>query len=348
MIRAVLTNPHVQTVGGYVMRPKTALPWQRERVELPDGDFVDVDHVPSQRGSWGRHALLLHGLEGSSASGYIQVLGGLLAARGLAVHVLNFRGCSGTPNRLPRSYHAGDTADLAEVLSRLQSRQPHAEWVAAGFSLGGNVLLKFLGERGTAAPLSRAAAVSVPFDLGASADALARGVAQVYGRHLLRSLQEKLARRRHALAGRCDLERGLRAHSFREFDDAVTGPLHGFGDAQTYFERCSSARFVSAIRVPTLVVQATDDPFVPGHTTPWAEARVSGHVRLDVTPWGGHVGFVRPRTGGRALGAPRLTDRGAEKRAASGAFLRTILPGLVFEAEERVAAHLCDGWDPRS
>ncbi len=291
--RSLLDNRHAQTLGGFFLRHPVAGPeWRRRRLELEDGDFVDLDELTPQGFRGGRRALLLHGLEGSSQSGYLRVTALRLARAGFAVSALNFRGCSGEPNRARRSYHAGETDDLAAVVRDL-SRE-NTTLVAAGFSLGGNVLLKYLGERGESSGIARAAAVSVPYDLGACARALARGFSRVYGRHLLGSLKRKLAARRALLGPACDVERGLRAATFVEWDDAITAPLHGFGTAEVYFRACSSAQFVGDIRVPALLLQAVDDPFVPGETIPWVQARRNPRVQMDVRRVGGHVGFVGP------------------------------------------------------
>ena len=286
-------NPHVQTLVGYLTRPKASPYRRRERVVLPDGDFIDVDDTLEARPEpVGPIAIVLHGLEGSSGSGYARLVSTLLHGRGARVFALNFRSCSGEPNLRPRLYHSGDTADFAYLLEHLHGRFPSRSFVAVGFSLGGNVLLKYLGERGDASGLARAAAVSVPFNLGVSAHALAQGFTELYSRTLLRSLQAKVRGRIAELKPHCDPERGLKARNFWEFDDAVTGPLHGFQGAADYFTRASSGPFISRIRTPTLLFQAADDPFVPARTIPWAAAHASGCVTLDVRAHGGHVGFV--------------------------------------------------------
>ncbi|MBT9556519.1 MAG: alpha/beta fold hydrolase [Myxococcales bacterium] len=310
-----LSNPHVQTLLGAIVRPQVAPFVRRERLELPDGDFVDVDHGPEPVDERAPIVVILHGLEGSSASGYVRLVAHHLLVRGASVVALNFRSCSGVPNRLPRLYHSGETADLSSLLAHLRRESPGRSLRAVGFSLGGNVLLKYLGERGDAALLDRAVAVSVPFELAACSTSLSRGFARVYSHHLLSSLHGKLRARAAELAPFCDPAAGLRARTFRDFDDAVTAPLHGFSSADDYFARSSSRPFVAHIRRPTLVLQAEDDPFVPAHAIPWAEAEASGQVRLDVSPHGGHVGFIAPSFGSRRHG-PRTSSFAVEPHAA--------------------------------
>jgi len=288
-----LPGPHAQTIAGRLLRRPVAPALRRERIDTPDGDFLDLDFTASMRpGS--PLVLLLHGLEGSAGRGYALNLYRELALRGVGAVGLNFRGCSGEPNRTARSYHSGETGDLRQVLAVIRARYPDSALGVIGFSLGGNVLLKHLGEEGAqAAGLRACVAVSVPYDLGACADALDRTpMGRFYTRRFLATMKEKLIARRALVVRRIDLERALGARSFRAFDDAVTAPLHGFASAEDYYTRCSSAGFVAAIRTPTLLLQAEDDPFLPSQAIPRAAVRANPALEPVFLPRGGHVGFI--------------------------------------------------------
>lgn len=283
-----LPSPHLQTLWPTLARHGPRPELQRERLELPDGDFLDLDWTARTEGPL---VLVLHGLEGSSGSPYAR---GILAAihdagwRGVLMH---FRGCSEEPNRLARSYHSGETGDLAHVLGVLKTRYPETPLAAAGYSLGGNVLLKYLGEQGERAGIRCAVAVSVPFDLGRAADRLEQGLSRLYQWHLVgklhRSLHRKLRLGRvpERYAGCVQLA------TFRAFDDQVTAPLHGFSGADDYYRRSSSRQYLKGIRVPTLILHARDDPFLPPDAIPQPRD-LSPAVTLKITEKGGHVGFV--------------------------------------------------------
>jgi predicted alpha/beta-fold hydrolase len=216
---------------------------------------------------------------------------------------LNFRSCSGEPNRAARLYHSGETDDIRFIARLLRDRFPTVPRAVVGFSLGGNALLKFLGEEGEAGPdwFTAAAVVSVPYDLAAGADALDQSLmGRFYTRVFVRSLIAKAEAKAALLARHCDLERVRRARSFREFDDAATAPIHGFASADDYYERCSSAAFLERVRVPTLLLHAADDPFLPQQHLPFAAFAANRRLQLVLTSRGGHVGFIgglpwRPR-----------------------------------------------------
>lgn len=297
-----LPGAHAQTVAGRYVRPPHGVHYRRERVETPDGDFLDldfatVDGVPSTADD-APLCLVVHGLEGSARSSYVLETCRALAECGIRAVAMNFRSCSGELNRTARFYHAGDTADLAFLLDLLAARFPSAPLLGAGFSLGANQLLKYLGERGGASLVRAAVAVSVPYDLGRGADKLwASFMGRVYTRHFVGRLVGKYRLKRETTGGRLpspalEVERILRSRSFREFDDALTARLHGFRDADDYYATSSCARFLHAVRVPTLLVQALDDPFVDEAALP--------HGVIDGNPWlyrafvphGGHVGFI--------------------------------------------------------
>ncbi len=303
-----LRRAHAQTVGGKLLRPDPAIELRRERLETPDGDFVDLDFTPPPRAG-APVVLVLHGLEGSARRRYMLVTYRELLARGLHPVGLNFRSCSGEPNRRPRFYHSGETSDLRCVLDHLAGRFSAVPKGAVGFSLGGNVLLKYLGEEGAAAGerLSAAVAVSVPFDLSAGAASLERGVmARVYTGYFLRNLRRKVRAKAELLRGHCDVEATLAAGTLREFDDAATAPLHGFADAADYYRRASSGPYLERIRVPTLLLHSEDDPFLPPRAIPRDAVAGNPSLVAGFTRDGGHVGFLTwakdPASGRRRVG----------------------------------------------
>jgi predicted alpha/beta-fold hydrolase len=314
-------GPHLQTIAGRFMRPELELPLERERWDTPDGDFIDLDfsaEPETANGSPAPLVLLLHGLEGSARRAYAMGSYLELARRGVRAVGLNFRSCSGEPNRLPRAYHSGDTADLSFVLRRLQERFPGRPLGALGFSLGGNVLLKLLGERGAHAPVAAAAAVSVPYDLAAGAKCLEiSAMGRLYAWHFLRMLRRKVHWKSSMLRERIALEAVLAARTLREFDDLATAPLHGFRDADHYYGESSSARFLTRIVIPTLLIHALDDPFQPREHVPFDAIEENPALIPAFVDQGGHVGFVE--------GAPRAPSFWAEEQAAR--FLASALGG---------------------
>jgi predicted alpha/beta-fold hydrolase len=272
---------------------------RRERWELPDGDFLDVDRYeapyPGDAAPPGT-IVVCHGLEGSSRASYVRGLVAMALARGLGALALNFRGCSGEANRLARFYHSGETGDLALVVERLVAERPGRPVLLAGFSLGGNVVVKYLGERGDALPAEvlGGVAISVPFDLAACAAAIdAPGFwSTVYRARFMRRLRRKAAEKARRFPGAFDAAAAARARTFAEFDAVVTAPLHGFASADAYWSSCSARRFLSGVRRPLLAVASLDDPIVPAAVLPLAEARANPAVRLETTSAGGHVAFV--------------------------------------------------------
>jgi uncharacterized protein len=312
-----LRGAHAQTIAGRLLRPAHGYRWVRERIETPDGDFVDLDWGP-EAGRGAPTVLVLHGLEGSARRRYVRTTFAELLHRGLRPLGLNFRSCSGEPNRTTRLYHSGETGDLRHVLAHLRSRCT-GPIGAVGFSLGGNVLLKYLGEESGDSLIRGAVAVSVPFELAAGSAALEATFVgrRLYGPYFLRKLRAKTRRKAGQLVGRCDVAGALRARTLRAFDEAATAPLHGFRDAADYYEQCSSARYIEAIRVPTLLLQAEDDPFLPAAHLPRKAAAGNVWVTPVFVRTGGHVGFI----GGSPL-RPRFW---AEEEAAR--FLATVLAG---------------------
>ncbi len=302
-----LPGGHAQTIYPRFL-PRDPLPYRRERWESPDGDFVDLDWNASSIPSADKTpiVILFHGLEGSSQSHYaLALMQNLLDAGRLGV-VVHFRGCSGELNRLPRAYHCGDSDEIDWILRRFKATYPDRPLCAAGVSLGGNALLKWLGERESAAAdvLHAAAAVSCPFDMSACGHHLAHGFNRIYTQHFLRTLKhfagEKL--RRHP--GLFDELRMRGAGTLHEFDDIVTAPLHGFASADDYWRRASSKPWLGGIRVPTLLINARNDPFMPDGVLP-DKQQVSSTVALEYTRAGGHVGFATGPFPGRLNWLPQ-------------------------------------------
>jgi predicted alpha/beta-fold hydrolase len=315
-----LPGPHAQTLGARLLRSRSGEDrLRRERVELADGDFLDLDIADGDPVA--PLVVVLHGLEGSARSTYVLQLYRALATQRLQVVGLNFRACSGELNRLPRMYHSGDTGDLAFVLRLLAGRFPGRPIGAVGFSLGGNVLLKYLGEERTPPAVARqaaarpepdiraAVAISVPFDLAAGAQRLEQGFSRVYRRYLVGMLKRKTIAKAALLDGLVSVERVRRARTFVEFDNAATGPLHGFADACDYYARSSCAQFVARITVPTLLIHAEDDPFLPAAAIPREAIAGNPALEAEITSRGGHVGFI--------AGPPWAPVFWAEHRAAT-------------------------------
>ena len=307
---AWLPGPHLGTVYASVARPLPRPRFRRERWDLPDGDFVDVDRL---EGASRRAPVLVisHGLEGSSRASYVRGLAAAASRRGFAVAAWNFRGCSGEPNRLLRQYHSGDTGDLGAIVDRLSAEDPDRSIALAGFSLGGNQLVKWLGERGDDLPAAvrSAVAISVPFDLALCATALdGPGFwPWVYRERFLRRLRRKALRKAADHPGRIDADAVRRTTTFSGYDGLVTAPLHGFESAEDYWTRSSSAQFVAGVRRPLLLLSADDDPLVSPRSLPVEAAARNQAVTLEVTSGGGHVAFVS--------GAPWRPRFWAEERA---------------------------------
>ena len=311
-----IRGPHLQTIWGRIARPRQLVRLRREVLVTPDDDDLVLDHLECGRparadrasrpiatppgktpGGSGRDGrtpvrfLLLHGLEGSSYSVYMQGLLAAIAKHGAAATVMNFRSCARDPqdlarmlpNRQRRLYHSGETSDFDFLVRTLRAREPHVTLLAAGASLGGNVLLKWLGEHPGQRDVAAAATMSVPYDLAAGTD----HIAWLYVARFLHTLKTKALMR-----DELDHDAIRRARTFRQFDDAATGPLHGFRDAADYYAQSSSIRFLDKITTPTLCLSAADDPFLPSEVLPRAIAVASDAVEIRVTSRGGHTGFI--------------------------------------------------------
>jgi predicted alpha/beta-fold hydrolase len=292
-----IPGPHLRTLWGKFFRRADPVPTRRERWETADGDFLDLERLDARPGA--PRLLLLHGLEGTSRSHYAQGTLAEARRRGWGADMLIFRSCGGELNRTRRFYHSGETTDLALVVERVAAEHPNSPLVLAGFSLGGNVLLKFLGERGSDLPpqVHAAAAVSVPYDLGRGSRHISRGFARVYERHFLRSLRRKAYAKLERFPDLVPREHVDRARTLWDFDDVVTAPVHGFAGAADYYSRSSAIRFLGGIRVPTLLLSAVDDPFLPAAVLDNVGAAARGNPALQVEfiERGGHVGFISGR-----------------------------------------------------
>jgi len=298
---------HLRTLWGKFVRRPPPLEARVQRWMMDDGDEVELRRLEPRgaRASHGGRLLVLHGLEGTIRSHYLRGLLARAHERGWAADALIFRTCNGEMTRTRRLYHSGETTDLDSVVRRLLQEHGSQPLALAGFSLGGNVLLKWLGEHGANLPqqVRAAAAVSVPFDLERGARFIERGFARVYTRHFLRTLRAKARIKLERDPGLFDADALERARTLFDFDDAVTAPVHGFADASDYYRRSSSLGFLSAIRRPTLLLSAYDDPFLPPAVLQEVErlARENVHLRVEFHRRGGHVGFIS----GRAPWAPR-------------------------------------------
>lgn len=288
---------HAQTLWGKFFRQRPAVPIRRERWDAPDGDFLDVYRLDAAVAA--PRLVFLHGLEGTVRSHYVFGFFAEAQRRGWGADLLIFRGCGEEPNRTPRFYHSGETTDLAFVIDRVRAEFPAAPLLLAGVSLGGNVLLKYLGEHGSALPsqIRGAGVVSVPYDLERSCRHISRGFSKVYDRHFLRTLRRKATAKLGRHPGLFDQSALARARSIYDFDDAVTAPVHGFESAHDYYSRSSSLGFIESIRRPTLLLSAIDDPFLPSSVLDQVRAIAARNafVTLEFTPRGGHVGFVGGR-----------------------------------------------------
>ena len=309
---------HLQTLWGPLLRPIGRPRFRRERVDTPDGDFLDLDWCePEAVGA--PVVVVLHGLEGSSRSHYVSGLCREAAALGLRAVILNFRSCSGEPNRTGRLYHSGETSDLDAVLGRLIAREPAVRVGLVGISLGGNVLLKWLGERGVGAyaQVRAGAAISTPFDLAACAAVLDRGLNRaLYTASFLATMKAKLDKKAELYQDVLNLPAARKAKTFAEYDRLVTAPLGGFASERDYWARSSSGPLLPQIRRPTLLINALNDPFMPASALPRAAVAESRWLEAAFVAEGGHAGFLQGASGARSW---------AEGRAL--AFLRRHLLG---------------------
>jgi predicted alpha/beta-fold hydrolase len=283
-----LRQGHLQTILPVIWPRRICIDYTPERLELADGDFLDLEWA---RADCRRVAILSHGLESDSHAAYVRGMAAALNSAGWDVLAWSFRGCGKSPNRLPRFYHSGETGDLGAVIRHAAASYPRIG--LAGFSLGGNLTLKYLGEASPHPSVGVAVAISAPVDLAASAGALDRRLGnRLYLRRFLRTLIAKVEAKARLFPGQIDVAGIRRIRSFREFDDRYTARLHGFRDAADYWAQSSSRQYLPRIGVPALLINARDDPFLPAACFPVAEAGTNPRFFLEAPVHGGHVGFV--------------------------------------------------------
>lgn len=289
-----MRNAHLQTLWGKLVRKLPPAPVETEIWTAPDGERLEIHRLKSP-GSKAR-LVLLHGLEGSLHSHYAQGLLWQAHKRGWNADLLIFRTCGTTVSTTPRMYHSGETTDIAWVVERIVAEDPGTPIGLIGVSLGGNVLLKFLGERGREVPsqIRAAAAISVPFDLERSSCYIDQGFSRVYQWHFMRTLRRKAKAKLTQFPLLADLSRVEAAKTMYDYDDVMTAPVHGFRDATDYYTRSSSIHWIEQIAVPTLLLSAVDDPFLPPAVLDAVRMRASknSNLHLEFHPHGGHVGFI--------------------------------------------------------
>lgn len=292
------TFGHIQTIFPTLFRKRPVMNPVRERIITADRDFLDIDwHFSRGTSPSSRLAVISHGLEGNSRMKNVLGMAAILTLDGWDVICLNFRGCSGEMNRMPRLYHSGVTDDLHTVLCHGLEKGKYRYAALLGFSMGGNQTLKYLGEAPEKVPeaVKAAAVFSVPVELADSAVLMAQPHNRIYMNHFMRGLQQKIRSKAKMFPELYDTE-GLSAiKTFAAFDDKYTGPIHGFHNAADYYRRCSAKQFLSSITIPTLLVQAADDPFLPPSCYPKDEAACSPDLFLEIPKYGGHVGFIGER-----------------------------------------------------
>ncbi|MCS4306446.1 putative alpha/beta-fold hydrolase [Rheinheimera pacifica] len=290
-----LKHAHLQTIFAKYLSPKHRLNTEAETISLPDGDEVQLNWLHSKTGSNNTPIIiLLHGLAGDINSHYIQAMLAQCHTLGWTAVLLHFRGCNGKPNKLPRAYHSGDTADTALVITEVKRRYPNRPLVAVGYSLGGNVLLKYCGEQAGQNPLSAAVAVCPPLSLSACAKRINTGSSKLYQRYLLGRLKHSTLRKLKQFADfplPLTPQQVKRFSSIEQFDEYYTAPIHGFLNAEDYYQKASGKAFLRHICVPTLIIHAKDDPFLSDDVIPKA-GELSPHIHYELTSGGGHVGFV--------------------------------------------------------
>ncbi len=301
---AIFRNGHVQTILPSLWPKGPGMPFVRERLELSDGDFLDLDWLRSGRS---RVAILSHGLEGSSKGAYIHGTAEALRDAGWDVLAWNFRGCSGEPNRLLRYYHSGDSADLGTVVNHAAIQ--YQDIALIGFSMGGNMTMKYLGEAPPHPAVKIAAGVSVPVDLAACARALDQHWDNhLYIRRFLKSLVVKIIDKAQRFPGQLDISGIHKIRTFQEFDDRYSAPIHGFIDCADYYRWANSLQFLHRIQVPTLILSARNDPFLTPGSFPLEIAKNNPSLFLEAPASGGHVGFFQSLTNRRPWYERRIVE----------------------------------------
>lgn len=283
-----LPGPHLQTIWPTFKNNKLNLSLRRERIELPDGDFIDIDWAGPEKGPI---VLLLHGVAGNIDSPYLKRSLSVCVENGWRAALMYFRGCSGDTNRLPRYYHSGETGDFNYISYFLQKREPNTPIACVGFSLGGNVLLKWLGENQLQFRLKAGVAISVPFELQKAAARINQGISRAYQWYLLREMRNMVKQKCAQMPMPINTQIIDSLNTFWDYDTHITAPLHGFKNANEYYEKSSSRQYLPFIKTPTLILHAYDDPFIPPEAIP-EENELPTCVQLKVVKQGGHVGFV--------------------------------------------------------
>ncbi len=296
-----LRGAHIQTLVGGGVRQVASPVNRMERLELPDGDFVDLAWADKHLEADAPLVVILHGLAGNYRSPYIAAQMRQYQRLGWRSVVMHFRGASGIPNRLLRAYHAGDTKDLHYVLQTLAEREPRTKKWLLGFSLGANVILKWLGEQGQQNWVHAAVSVSAPLALNIAADRLNQGFSRIYQAYFLRQLRSMLRPKMRGEPQYASLLEALEsAHCFWTFDDTISAPLHGFANAHAYYHESSAKSYLTKIATPTLIIHAADDPMMTQAVIP-NDSELSPHVTLELSPHGGHLGFVSGSIPGRPV-----------------------------------------------
>jgi predicted alpha/beta-fold hydrolase len=284
-----LPGAHLQTIWPTILKRKfPKLKLEHKRLELADGDFIDLNRLGKNNRPI---VLVLHGLMGSIHSSYALGILNCIEKNGFQGVFMHFRGCSTEPNRLPRSYHSGETGDVTEIVQYLKKQNPLQPIFAVGYSLGANVLLKWLGESGAQNPLTAAVAVSVPFELNKTVERISHGFSKIYQKNFVKELIQFHQAKFKKVMSPIDFGKVESYRTLWEFDNYVTAPLHGFKDAEEYYRKSSSRQYLKNIQKPTLIIHAKDDPFTDLDSLP-SEMEVSSMVSLNYTEKGGHVGFI--------------------------------------------------------
>lgn len=291
-----MRNKHIQTLYASFFRKTAQLELKVEKFILRDGDFLHVHwHLTTNSNANTPIVVLFHGLTGSYKSPYIKGLMHKLSKNNFNSVLMHFRGCSGEMNNFPRSYHSGETADALYFTQSLQKRYPNAKLYAVGFSLGGNMLLKLLGEEKENSPFSAAVSVSAPMQLDVCADAINQGFSLFYQEHLMKGLRKSLRGKytKHDMKSLINFHKKdiKNLKTFWDFDATYTAPIHGFKSAQDYYTKCSAKQFLKDIHTQTLIIHSIDDPFMNEKILPSKE-ELSENITLQVTKYGGHVGFI--------------------------------------------------------
>ena len=285
----LLNNGHIQTILPSTFRKPFPVFYERERVETPDNDFIDLDW--SAVGSK-KLAIISHGLEGNSTRKYIKGMVHALNINNWDALALNFRGDSGEPNRLLTTYHSGFTDDISLAINHAKEKQRYTEIALIGFSIGGNMSLVYLGRDNVDPLVKRAAVMSVPCDLKDSSACLAQFKNTLYMKRFLIMFHNKIKEKMALLPGQIDDKDFNKIKDFQEFDERYTAPIHGFKNALDYWEQCSSKQFIPNIKIPTLILSAKNDPFLSESCYPIKESKSNNYITLEMPESGGHVGFI--------------------------------------------------------